>query len=64
MTPSPPVEMGRKPPKGGGGAKEGGVQGGAMGGGAGGSVGGGSNWGNLGWWGGGTGSRYLPLPSL
>ena len=38
-----------------------------MGGGAVGRVswGGASRWGDLGWWGwGGTGSRYLPLPSL
>ena len=28
------------------------------------SWGGGSRWGDLGWWGGGAGSRYLPLPSL
>ena len=29
-----------------------------------GRLGGGSRWGDLGGWGGGTGSRYLPLPSL
>ena len=68
----PPSRSGPKAPRGGGGGgvlEGGGVQGGAMGGGgrSGGSVGGGgSRWGDLGSWGGGggTGCRYLPLPSL
>ena len=68
--PPPPSRSGPKAPWGGGGGGGGGigggVQGGAMGGGVqGGAMGVGSRWGNLGWWGGGgTGSRYLPLPSL
>ena len=61
----PPLEVGRRPP-GGGGIGGGGVQGGAMGGGVG-RVrwGGGVQVGLFGVVvGGGTGSRYLPLPSL
>ena len=61
----PPTNCWPEAPWGGGGGLKGGQMGG--GGAPGGSVGGGgSRWGNLGCWGGrgGTGSPYLPLPSL
>ena len=64
---SPPVEVGRRPPGGGGGgALEGGFREGQWGGGGGweGRLGGGGPSGAI--WGGegGTGSPYLPLPSI
>ena len=63
----PQLTVGRRPLRGGGGGGGmggGGSRGGEGGGGLGGLVGGGSRRGDLGWGGGGTGSPYLPLPSL